>query len=144
MTSAAQVVAAARGWIGTPWRHQGRSRGGVDCGGLLVEVARELCLADVDAGAYGLRADGRSLRALCEEHMRRIPLAQIAPGDAVLIRFRQAPHESHLAMVTDYRHGGLALLHALNRAAGGCVVEHRLDAYWRSLIVAAYRLPGVE
>ena len=34
------VVAEARRWLGTPWRHQARLRGvGVDCGGLVVCVA---------------------------------------------------------------------------------------------------------
>jgi cell wall-associated NlpC family hydrolase len=144
VTARTQVVAAARGWLGTPWRHQGRSRHGVDCGGLLVQVARELGLADVDVTAYPMEADGASLRALCEAHMARIPLAEAAPGDAVLIRFRPPGPESHLALVTDYPGGRLALLHALNRGADGRVVEHRLDAHWRSLIVAAYRLPGVH
>ena len=144
MITRAELVAAARGWVGVPWQHQGRSRSGVDCGGLLIELARELGLADVDVGAYPMSADGHTLRALCREHMRPITLAELQPGDAVLVRFRPPLPESHVALVTDYRHGGLALLHALNRGDAGRVIEHRLDPYWRSLIVAGYQLPGVS
>lgn len=49
----ARFVAAARGWIGVPSRHQGRSRGGVDCIGLVVMAARD-CGYDVPMTAnYG-------------------------------------------------------------------------------------------
>ena len=34
-------VAAARGYVGVPWRHLGRSRTGVDCIGLVLLAARE-------------------------------------------------------------------------------------------------------
>lgn len=38
---AAEVIAEARGWIGTPYRHQGRRKGvGCDCLGLLIGVWR--------------------------------------------------------------------------------------------------------
>lgn len=143
MTTRQEVICAARSWIGTPWRHQGRGKAGIDCGGLLIEVARELGIADVRTAAYPMQADGRSLRALCDEHMTRIPISDIAPGDAVLVKFK-GNEESHVALVTDYRHGGLAMLHSLNRAGDGRVIEHRLDGHWRSMIVAAYRLRGVD
>ncbi|WBQ10873.1 hypothetical protein L2D01_03620 [Hyphomonadaceae bacterium ML37] len=35
------IIAEARGWLGVPWGHQGSTRCGVDCVGLVV------CLADV-------------------------------------------------------------------------------------------------
>lgn len=144
MTARADVVAAARGWLGVPWRHQGRSRAGVDCAGLLIAIARELRLADVDVGAYPMHADGSSLRSLCGAYMTSIPIGDAAAGDVVLLCFRAGMPESHLALVTDYPRGGLALLHALNRAHGGGVIEHRLDAHWRRTITAAYRMPGVD
>jgi len=41
----------------------------------------------------------------------------------------------HLAIVTPYRHGGLAMIHAYSRSSA--VVEHRLADVWRARIVAA-------
>ena len=46
------IVAAARSWLGVPWRHQGRARQGIDCAGLVVLVGRGLGLTDYDTAAY--------------------------------------------------------------------------------------------
>jgi hypothetical protein len=60
-----QILAAARSWLGTPWRHQGRLKGvAVDCGGLIIGVGKELGLLDFDIRAYGRIPDGQQLRAL--------------------------------------------------------------------------------
>ena len=56
------IIAAARSWLGVPWRHQGRTRQGVHCAGLVVLVGRELGLADYDTHAYGRRTRGPGLR----------------------------------------------------------------------------------
>ena len=42
VTTSDEVVREARTWVGVPFRHQGRSRSGVDCGGIIVVVLREL------------------------------------------------------------------------------------------------------
>ncbi len=128
-----QVVAAARAWAGTPWRHQGRVRGvGVDCVGLIIGVARDLGLSAFDVTGYRRRPAERDLLAGCRAHMRAVPLA--LPGDAML--FRIDGQAQHLGIATD-----IGLLHA--HAPMRRVVEHRLDEYWRARIVAAFRLPGV-
>lgn len=36
------IVDTAREWIGVPWRHQGTTRAGVDCGGFIIGVAADL------------------------------------------------------------------------------------------------------
>ena len=46
------IIAAARAWLGVPWRHQGRTRQGVDCAGLVVLVGREFGLAAYDTFAF--------------------------------------------------------------------------------------------
>ncbi|MFD1381487.1 C40 family peptidase [Fodinicurvata halophila] len=52
------VVAEARGWLGTPFRHGGRCRGaGVDCIGLAIGVAKALGLPHADAAGYPRRPD---------------------------------------------------------------------------------------
>ena len=128
------IVAAARTWLGTPWRHQGRLRGvAVDCAGLVVGVGRELGLLAFDTRAYGRLPDGQRLRALCDAHLDPKPVAGIAPGDVLLLRFTR--HPQHLALAGD-RGAPFSLIHAY--AEAGACVEHGADAKWLRRIVAAY------
>lgn len=138
MTTASAVIAAARSYLGVPWVHQGRSRQGLDCAGLAVRVARDLQLSDFDVFGYGRLPDGASLQRALEE--ARCTPYRLEPGALVLMRFRREPQ--HLAIVGDYLHGGLSLIHGLSTAAA--VVEHRLDDAWRKRIVSAWAIPGVS
>jgi uncharacterized protein YijF (DUF1287 family) len=82
------------------------------------------------------------MRTALDAHLERVPTSSMQPGDVVWIRFEREPQ--HLAIVGDYVHGGLSLIHAYNGAGPSRVCEHRLDAEWRNRIVAAWRYPGVE
>lgn len=142
-TSRVAVVAEARSWLGTPWVHQHRTKGvGVDCAGLVIGVARALGLVPpaMDVNHYARTPDG-SLLATCDAWMQRHDVAAAEPGDVLVMRFDTDPQ--HLAIVADYVHGGLSIVHALDRAGRGSVIEHRLDLANRARIVAAYSLPGV-
>ena len=70
------IVAAARSWLGVPWRHQGRTRQGVDCAGLVVLVGRELGLADYDTTAYGRRPEGQGFVEHFRAAMDGVPLPE--------------------------------------------------------------------
>ncbi|MBA3588308.1 NlpC/P60 family protein [Methylibium sp.] len=134
-----QVVAAARGWRDVPYVHQGRSRAGVDCAGLVIMVAHELGASSFDVADYG-RYPSRDrmrelMRSLCSECTGE-PL----PGMVAMMQFTGEPR--HLGIVVAYRHGGVALVHALQ--AAGRVAEHRIDALWRSRITALFEMPGVK
>lgn len=132
------VVAAARGYLDVRWRHQGRTRAGLDCIGLVVCVARELGLSSADAAGYGRHPDAGRLRAALRTHCVQRS-GDAAPGMVALLRFEREPQ--HLAIVTPYALGGLAIVHALTSARR--VVEHRLDDTYRSRIVELFDLPGV-
>lgn len=138
MIERADFIAAARGWLGVPFKHQGRSRAGVDCAGFVICLARELGLvpADFDINGYRRVPDGTMLEA-CHQTLQ--PAAGIDDAHVLVLRFSVQPQ--HVAIPVPYRHGGTALLHALQQARG--VVEHRLDATWRGRIVGAYRFEGV-
>ncbi len=130
------VVRQARTWLNTPYHHQGRLKGvGVDCAGLIIGVAHELGLSQFDVDGYSARPDGDSLRRLCEQHMGRLAIDALQPGDVLLFQFDA--HPGHLAFLSDAQ----AILHAyLPRRR---VVEHGLDAAWWRQVVGCYRLPGV-
>lgn len=138
MMAHADFIAIARSWLGVPFRHQGRSRVGVDCAGLVICVAREAGLVDpgFDINGYRRQPDG-SLLGACADHLIAAPTLEAA--HLVVVRFSVQPQ--HVALVVPYRHGGLALLHALQHS--GHVVEHRLDRTWRDRLVGAWCFPGV-
>lgn len=131
------VVAEARTYVGTLWVHQGRARTGIDCAGLVVEVARVTHGNTFDVRDYAPQAQDETMLALCDRLMDRVPAAAIAPGDVVVLRYER---QRHMAIVGDYPHApeALSLIHASSKH--GRVVEHRLDSVWRRLIMAAYRL----
>jgi len=143
MIARALVVATAREWLGTRWQHQARLKGvACDCAGLVVGVARELGIKEVDFDVNGYQRipNGNELKEHCRAHMAPVPLENMQPGDVVLMRFAGEPQ--HLAIVADYVGGGLSIVHAY--ALSRKVVEARLDDIWHARIVEAYQMPGVE
>ena len=136
----AEILAVARSWLGTPWRHQGRLKCvAIDCGGLIIGVGRELGLLDFDTRAYGRIPDGQRLRALCDAHLMPQPVTDVEPGDILLMRFTR--HPQHLAIVGD-RDVPFSLIHAY--ADAGACVEHGADPKWLRRIVAAYSFQQSE
>lgn len=131
-----EVLAEARTWLGTPFRHQGRCRGvGVDCIGLIVGVARGLGLAVRDRADYPRQPDGHSLEAALDGQLMRLRPGEIRPADVLLMRIRRMPQ--HVGILAE---NGV-ILHA--HSAAGRVVEMRLDERWWDRVVAGYRFPGV-
>lgn len=145
MTTRAEVIAVARSWLATPFHHQARAKGaGVDCIGLVIGVSRELGLvaADFDVRGYARVPDGRSLLTLADQHMRRIDRGSMQAGDVIVVRWARDPQ--HFAILADYAHGGLSIIHAYGQpGGGGKVQEQRLDEAMLARFVAAYALPGV-
>jgi NlpC/P60 family putative phage cell wall peptidase len=137
MIGSEQIVAEARRWIGTPYQHQARLHGvGVDCAGLVICVARDLGIFDVEYSDYGQIPNAGMLRAICEKHLLRID--DVEPGCILLMGFLLGPsQEQHLAILTDAG----TIVHAYSHA--GACVEHRYSMAWRSRTRAIYRYPGV-
>src|SRR5687767_14104668 len=99
-----RIVAAARSWIGTPFAHQGRTRGpngGVDCVGVVIKVAQELGLSEFDTRGYTAAPDAVEMQRLLEAHLDYVPAParlNVRPGDVLWFR---APQPQHLAIVTE-------------------------------------------
>lgn len=135
----AALVAEARDWIGTPYRHQASVKGvGCDCLGLVRGVWRARHGAEPEAiPAYGpdwseTRADEALWQALAR-HMRPAdPVPR--PGDVLLFRMRAGHVAKHLGILT--RDGAEArFVHAYS---GHGVVESPLSAPWARRIVARF------
>lgn len=134
------IVAAARGWIGTPYHHQASLKGvGCDCLGLLRGVWRELVGTEPEAlPAY--RPDwaeaggGESLLAAAERHFRPLPAEAAGSGDVVLFRWRAHLPAKHCAILA----GPDSMIHAHDGAA---VAEVSFTPWWRRHLAGAFRFP---
>jgi cell wall-associated NlpC family hydrolase len=130
---------AARTLIGTPYHTKGRLPGvGLDCIGVPIVAAwiAGLKLRSFDVRGYSDVPDG-SLLPLCDQHMQRVPRAEMQAGDVIVVRYGATPH--HVGVLGAYRHGGLSMIHAENDRHRK-VIEHRLWLDGAMKFVAAYRI----
>ncbi len=136
MTDQSLIVAAARSWIGTPFRHGASLKGvGCDCLGLVRGVWREVIGPEPEGPpAYppDWAATGRDLlREAVARHCA--PAGRIEPGIVVLFRWRPGDPAGHCAIAT----GPDTMVHA---HAGAGVAEVSL-AVWRRRVAGLFRLP---
>ena len=138
-----RIVQAARGWIGTPYRHQASVKGvGADCLGLLRGVWREVCGPEPEGTpAYTpdwAEPSGREalFDAACRWLVRKAA-ADVAAGDVVLFRMTDGGIAKHLGLVGDVGPQP-TFIHAYS---GHGVVENSLSAPWARRIVARFSFP---
>ncbi len=150
MGARAQIVATARGWIGTPYRHQAATRGaGADCLGLVRGVWREVYGGEPETvPAYSMdwsepqgeerlwAAAARHLVAKSGDPAPGDPL----PGDVILFRMRAGCVAKHLGIVAQAG-ADARFVHAYARHG---VVESPLSAPWRRRIVAVFEFPQAD
>ncbi|WP_299030715.1 NlpC/P60 family protein [uncultured Sulfitobacter sp.] len=141
--SRAQIVMAAKGWIGTPYVHQSATRGaGSDCLGLIRGVWRELYGQEPEAiPAYSMdwsEPQGEErLWAAALRHLQPKPVARALGGDVLLFRMRHGAVAKHLGILSQT--GPTArFVHAYTRHG---VVESGLTAPWRRRVVACFEFP---
>jgi NlpC/P60 family putative phage cell wall peptidase len=137
------VVMIAKGWIGTPYRHQGSRKGvGSDCLGLVRGVWRELYGWEPEKpGAYSAdwaeRTAGDRLMAAARRHMVPGRIDRMQPGDVLLFRWRPDLPAKHVGIVS----GQDRFIHAYEQ---GAVVESALVPAWRKRIAAVFSFPGAK
>lgn len=128
----ADLVRAARQYLGVRYYHCGRDEHGLDCLGLLIRVAHDLGLTTWDDTTYGEQIDTAYLRWRLEKFCE--PVADLQPGDVLLFTIKGSPQ--HLGMATD-----VGVIHAYQSV--GRVAEHSLDGTWRRRLVGVFRWPGI-
>lgn len=136
------VVAAARGWIGTPYRHQAACKGaGCDCLGLVRGVWREICGAEpVPVPAYTMDwSEPQGEERLWDA--ARLYLFErrgaVVPGDVILFRMRAGSVAKHLGIVAEVG-STTSFIHAYS---GRGVVESPLSGPWARRVVARFAFP---
>ncbi|MDX1779798.1 MAG: NlpC/P60 family protein [Thalassovita sp.] len=139
----AQVVAAARGWIGTPYRHQGAAKGaGCDCLGLVRGLWRELLEAEPELPPAYSRdwsepQGDELLWGAAKRHLLVKAPGDEARGDVLLFRMRAGSVAKHLGIAAE-NGARRSFIHAYS---GHGVVESPLSLPWRRRIVARFAFP---
>lgn len=144
-----RIAAAARAWIGTPYRHQASLKGvGCDCLGLVRGVWRGLFGEEPEtAPPYAASwaesaADGADpLAEAARRHLVPVagPMAAYEPraGDVLLFAFRAHLPAKHCAIAC----GAGMMIHAHDGAA---VTEVALTRWWRRHLTHGFRFPGAR
>lgn len=134
----AEIQAALRPLVGTPFHHQGRQPGvGLDCIGVVVAVGRAVGMPIKDRTDYGGQPVSGLLQRELDAQWVRLPgIKHARPGDILLMRFAREPQ--HVAVLTDRR----TIIHCYEHIGYCC--EHRLAGVWQARIVRAYTWPGIE
>ena len=137
----ARCLELARTYIGTPWKHKGRSRTGIDCLGLPMVVGWELGLHSYDDSIdYGRQAKNFDfMRALSPFGSRVKDLKDIKDADILVMRIPIFPQ--HVVMASHI--GDIPTIIHASVDARKVVEEHMSDDVKRMLI-AAFRYRELE
>jgi NlpC/P60 family putative phage cell wall peptidase len=139
----ADIVAAARSWLGTPYHHQASVKGaGCDCLGLVRGVYEDLYGKPAETPPPYSRdwAEASSAETMLEaarRHLRAIDLHEAREGDVVIFRLRPGAMAKHAAILS----GEGRMIHAIE---GALACEVHINSWWRRRMAAAFRFPDKE
>lgn len=128
-----QIVTEARKYVGTPYRHLGRSRRGVDCAGLLYIVFNALIEVGSDFQDYPLYPKSAEVFANIRHYAQRIKKSDAGCGDIVLMNFSGC--STHFGILTD-----LGVVHASNDV--GAVIETEMPDNIRTWYFRMFGVPA--
>ncbi len=136
-----EIVAAARRWIGTPYRHQAsRIRVGADCLGLIRGLYEEVTGRPADAphpyaADWAEHAGEERLLEAAETHCGPpLAFADALAGDILVFRWREEAAAKHAGILSAPRR----FIHAYEQAG---VIESPLTPGWARRIVGVFRFP---
>jgi NlpC/P60 family putative phage cell wall peptidase len=136
----ARVVAAARGWLGTPYHDQASRRGiGCDCLGLVRGVWREVVGEEpLSVPPYSRDWGEMGKVEVLHDAAARVMLpadpARLEPGTLLLFRMRRDAIAKHCGIITE---PGM-FVHAYERLG---VIEEPLGQAWRRRMAFAFLFP---
>ena len=143
--SGADIVAAARGYLGAKWQHQGRSDEAMDCAGLVIKVAHDLGLSDFDKTDYRRLSSPSEMLSICRANLVEISRTELRIGDVVVLVCGGNPH---IGFIGDYKPapGVLTLIHSQARHPRQVVEAQFNEIYLRyaqASVAGCFRYPGV-
>lgn len=138
-------VAAARGWLGTPYQHQASLRGeGADCLGLVRGVWRETRGSEPEVPPpykpdWAEVGGEEVLLAAARRWLVERPLAEMQPGDVLLFRMAEGAPVKHCAILSAVDGPEPKMIHAY---WGRAVVESWMGPWWMRRLAAVFAWPG--
>lgn len=134
-----QVRRAALACVGIPWRHQGRTRRGVDCVGLIYLMADEMGVMPegVTVPAYRRDPNGE-VRGYFDKYLTPLSLTQVNVGSILLHSFRGTPF--HASVMLDPATGTIVHGYARHRRV---VVDTFKGTKDGMRLHAVYDFPGI-
>jgi len=145
MSRGIEAVRIAREWIGTPYVHQGATKGaGTDCLGLLRGVWHAIYGGDPEAvpfytADWSEPSGEETLWQAALRHLRPVDAqADLAPGQLLLFRMRDGAVAKHLGLV------GQVLPHCtfIHAYSGHGVVESPLSEPWLRRVASRFNFPN--
>lgn len=142
--SGPDIVAAAREWLGTPYRHQASCKGvGADCLGLVRGVWRDLLDEEPEqpppysADWAETTGEERLLRA-AHRLLTRVREDEAAAGNILLFRMIDRGPAKHAAILVS---SGLSQGRIIHAYSGHAVCETSLTTSWRRRLAGVFRFP---
>ena len=139
----ARVVAAARAWIGTPYRHQASRAGvGADCLGLVRGIWRELIGPEPQvvppySPDWAEVGGEETLLEAARAWLVEVHPAQARAGDVLLFRMSRGAPMKHCGVLSAAG-AERKMIHAY---WGRAVVESWMGRFWEERLAAAFRWP---
>ena len=129
----------ARSWIGVPFAHQGRTRRGIDCVGLIVVVADAMGVTGVDIPGYTRRSYGDEFLVPFKRYARHTTFQKIQIGDIVVFHSRVYP--CHTGILAKNAAGAWTVIHAVANLRK--VFETPWAGQWQEAARHIYSFPNV-
>lgn len=134
-----EIIDEARKWINVRFRHQGRTKDGIDCVGLIIQVAKGLKISEFDITSYSRGANSLELIKFFKDLMNEKLLSEMTLGDVLV--FRESAYPCHIAIIGEQK-GIQTIIHAY--APRRKVVEERYEGEWKEKVTHCFEIPGVE
>ena len=154
--SRAAIVAEARSWIGTPYRHQASLKGvGCDCLGLVRGVWRAVLGPEPEtvpgySSDWGEVGAEERMLAAARRHLTEIDPAEAGAGDVLVFRMRSGRVAKHAGILVNCApptptlpHKGGGSFNFIHAQEGGPVCEVALGPWWRRRVAGVFAFPGV-
>lgn len=144
-------IKEARKYIGTRFAHQGRNiKVGIDCGGLILIIARTLNLSDLEYLGYADFPNNGKFEELLTEHAdylnfeskypHRFDGTEFTPGDLLSYDYNNGEGTRHLAIVTHWDGKRFWVIDAIPEYG---ISEHPFSHPFSMATVKAWRVRGL-
>ena len=135
-----RIVASARSWLNTPYRHQAsRKAVGCDCLGLIRGVWRETQGEEPEplppySNTWAETGGKENLLNVGSKYFHKVQSPKAA--DLLVFRMRRNAVAKHVGILVDEG----KFIHAYD---GNCVVETWLSSFWQKCLVSSFVFPSV-